>query len=155
SALVALGFDAVIRKAPTMTRHQTPTLVVATLVGLALPVVVDMPARSRLYLLLSLALIWGAVLSGRRVRHTVLAALLCLLLTDLSLATRDPAKRPYNDLTLFDVEHDVFDVIKETQGLYRTYIEMPLPGIPAFMPKQGTLRGIFAVTDYEVLSLNR
>jgi hypothetical protein len=79
------------------------------------------------------------------------------LVWDLFCATSSPVLHPFHDVTLYDEEREVFDFVKAHQGLYRTYIHWAWPGpeFVAVMPKQGTLREVFSVTDYEALTLER
>lgn len=113
-----------------------------------------MPTRSRVYLGVGTTLLCGA-LSIRAARPLFPVAIVALLLVDLFLASRNAQLHPYNDLSLYDGQRPVLDFIKERQGLHRTLLSMPADAAPAVMPKMGTLREIFSITDYEPLSLLR
>src|SRR6185436_9935953 len=49
----------------------------------------------------------------------------------------------------------ILEYVQRNQGLQRTFLFHPWPFDPDIMPKQGTLRGIYMVTDYEILTLDR
>src|SRR5262249_21781840 len=72
-------------------------------------------------------------------------------------ATRNPFRRPYHSVAVLDAERQMFDFIASHQGLDRTYIRSVGAATQdwSVMAKQGTLRGIYSVTDYEPLSLQR
>jgi hypothetical protein len=90
------------------------------------------------------------------VRAAALAALSVVLVADLFIANRNPNLRPYHDPTLFDGAAPLLDYVAAHQGLERTYItHAVLPPGPEWMHKQGTLRGLYLLTDYEILSLER
>src|SRR5262249_35821165 len=74
---------------------------------------------------------------------------------DLFVALRSPALHPFHDLHVYDIEGEALDYVKAHQGFYRTYLAFAMPGNPPVMPKQGTLREIYSITDYEILSVNR
>src|SRR4029078_13197510 len=74
---------------------------------------------------------------------------------DLFLATYDPAARPYGHLRRLDDGRAVYDVVKQRQGLDRPFVDHPWPFTPQTMSKQGTLREIYMINDYEVLSPER
>jgi hypothetical protein len=124
--------------------------------ALAWELAVDMPLRSRLYMGFGLAGIAGALLVRPRLRPVALLGLLALLAFDLFYANRNFAQHPYHNVTVLDAEHEAFDFIRAHQGLDRTYINSGnLFFDYAAMAKQGTLRGIYSITDYEPLSLDR
>ncbi|MBI1816116.1 MAG: YfhO family protein [Deltaproteobacteria bacterium] len=117
---------------------------------------VAMPERSRGLLWLGAAVICGMVLTGRHAARVAgIVALISISMWDMFFATESPALHPYHDLKIYDQEAAALDYISANQGLARTYIHFSMPGNPPVMPKQGTLRGIFSITDYEPLSLDR
>ena len=156
AVLTGVGVDALRRMAETQQPRRWSAAVmflVATALWLGL---VDMPARSQLYLAVGLVLIEGMLLiPSATLRRGVQCGLLALLVFDLFAATRSPAKHPFHDLGPLDREHEALDYVKAHQGLYRTYIAWGYPGNPPIMPKQGTLREIYSIADYEPLSMER
>ena len=127
-----------------------------SIVALGYLLAISMSTLSRVYLLVAIGLVWALVISTRPAwRNACLLMLIGLVTVDLFVATRSPALHPYHDLSVYDAEARALDFIKERQGLYRTYVHWSWPGNPSLMPKQGTLRGIYSITDYEPLSLDR
>jgi hypothetical protein len=59
---------------------------------------------------------------------------------------------PYHDVRVLDNEQALLDFVKNHQGYDRTYIRHPFE-TAALMAKQGTLREIYTIVDYEPLSL--
>lgn len=153
AALTGIGFDAVTG-AGSRTGVRLWAVAAAIALGLAWAVGA-LPERSRIYLALGVPLLWGAALFRKRLLAEVASvAAIGLILVDLFFAVSNSALHPYHDLKPVDAEHEVFDMIKEMQGLYRTYI-FPTWFDYGAMPKQGTLRRIYSITDYEPLSLMR
>jgi hypothetical protein len=119
-----------------------------------------------LHLALGLVLLLLGLIAGRRGSPVVLAALVVLVVWDLAGAARNGWMHPFQNLELFDRERALLEYVEAHQGLDRTYLKPDLvPGVSnrpgrddfkvATMPKQGTLRGIYSITDYEPLSLDR
>src|SRR5262249_20349298 len=116
---------------------------------------VEIPAPSWWYLCIAMLVLWCTALARRPALRTVLGAGLVALLTwDLFCALLNPFKHPFHDASVFDQAGATFDFIKSHQGLDRTSIQSGW-AIPEAMAKQGTLRGISSIPDYEPLSLNR
>jgi hypothetical protein len=157
AVLSGAGLDALVRlNNEASRRSRWGAMLVFVGVGVALLVFAEMPLRSRLYLAVGLPLVLAVPLVGfRPLRTLCVAGLIALLTGDLFLATRSPAIHPFHDMAPFDEEAQALDFVKAHQGFDRTYIYLPFPGYPSLMPKQGTLRGIFSITDYEPLSLDR
>lgn len=114
-----------------------------------------LPGRTQVLLAASLALLWPGVLLSPRWRRLPLAALAVLLGADLFLSAWATAQRPYQNLAALDGEAPLLEFVRQHQGLARTYLYHPWPFDPDIMAKQGTLRGIYMVGDYEILSLER
>jgi hypothetical protein len=152
AALTGIGFDA-LTGAGSRTGVRLWAVAAAIALGLVWAVGA-LPERSRIYLALGVPLLWGAALFRKRLLAEVASAgAIGLILVDLFFAVSNPALHPYHDLRPVNAEHEVFDMIKEMQGLYRTYI-FPT-GFFYTMAKQGTLHRIYSITDYEPLSLMR
>ncbi|MCK6557424.1 YfhO family protein [Candidatus Binatia bacterium] len=110
----------------------------------------------RLYAVAGVIGIAAVLLLGPRLRTACALGILALLAYDLFHANRNSALRPYHDVSLLDGERESFDFIRSRQGFDRTYIRNEFFLFDyAIMAKQGTLRGIYSVTDYEPLSLDR
>lgn len=155
--LSGIGLD-IITGSGSGRAARTPLLAAGlmSIVALGYLLAVSMSMLSRAYMIVGLGLVWALVLFPRpAVRNGILLMLIALVTLDLFIATKSPAVHPYHDLSVYDGEARALDFVKEHQGLDRTYIHWSWPGNPALMPKQGTLRGIFSITDYEPLSLDR
>jgi hypothetical protein len=157
SVLSGVTFDIICRAGTSVSerRHLLAATAVATVVGAAALLLVDMPTQSRVYIAIGIALLWGVFLMRKpRVRYLFVSGLIGLLVWDLFSATSNRTMHPFHDTRVFDSEREVLDFIKEHQGLYRTYMHAWRGDLPV-MPKQGTLREIFSITDYEGLTLER
>jgi hypothetical protein len=89
-------------------------------------------------------------------KRLIAAALLALVGADLFLATHlTSAVRPVHRLDRFDEWAPVLAFVREHQGLDRTLIAEPHAYAPPLTMKQATLRGIYGVADYEILTLGR
>jgi len=156
AALCGIGFNVATRAADaTVTMRRMLPAVLATVLGLGWLQAAAMPALSRVYLCLGVILFWAAGLLKRRLaRRVVLFALVSIIGCDLFNATQNLHRHPYHGLAVLDAEGELFDFIRRNQGLDRTYIhDVELDW--AVMAKQGTLREIYSITDYEPLSLSR
>ncbi|MBI1816115.1 MAG: YfhO family protein [Deltaproteobacteria bacterium] len=160
AVLSGIGLDVLLgerksRGADTTSRARTAMIVTIGVVVVVGVFAARAPAAGRTFLCLAVAL--AAIILAARGSARPLAAvgLVVLIVWDLFFATRSPALHPYHDLSVYDAEAEVLDYVKQRGGLYRTYIYMPSTRLPALMPKQGTLRGIYSLTDYEPLSLDR
>jgi hypothetical protein len=155
AVLSGIGLDVALTKDNGGSRP-LPAIVIAAAIGLAGLVLLDMPGLSRLYVVLSIVLVSAAVVAPvGPVRYISLGLVFGLVVCDLFVATRNPALHPFHDLTVYDKEAPAFEYVKEHQDLYRTYVHWSWPGNPPLMPKQGTLRHIYSITDYEGLTLDR
>ena len=156
ASLAGIGLNVVAGGATECrARHGWVAALVASAIGMGWLVLVQMPTLSRVYLFLGLGLLWGTVLlRGPVLRTVALSGLVALITWDLCWAMQNPFMHPYHDSRVFDREQATFEFIKRHQGLDRTYIHA-LFGTPDVMAKQGTLREIYSVTDYEPLSLSR
>ena len=156
SVLSGLGFDALLRAGDSTARarHVTPALV-ATAVALGLWALVPMPALSRNLLAVDLVLIWAICLATQpRLRRALVAAIVLITAGDLVASLQNPFLHPFHDPSVFDTSRPLLTYVKEHQGLDRTFISAGFE-MPGTMSKQGTLSGIYSVTDYEPLSLLR
>lgn len=113
------------------------------------------PPRSELLIVVALGLLWSAVAAPVRWRSVPMGLLAVALTSDLFLAAYVTAQRPYQNLAALEKEAGLLEYVRARQGLDRTFLYHPWPFEPEIMAKQGTLRGIYMVTDYEVLSLDR
>jgi hypothetical protein len=160
SVLVAIGFDALARLAgdreaaassPRLRWGAFGALCVAS-AGFAL---LAMPTRTRVHLGAMFVLSCAALLAPRlRARRLALAVLLAWMVVDLMASVRNAYLHPVHNRRSFDEFRSSFHFIAERQGLDRTYIVAPYD-FPALMSKQGSLRRIYSITDYEPLSLSR
>jgi hypothetical protein len=152
--LIGVGFDAIADAGVSRYRRWI-AIAVGGAVALGMMVVVHMSWRSRCFSVTGLALaVAVAAVRRPRTRAVLASGLLALLVVDPFLATLNPARHPYNDMSVYDAEREIYDFIKERQQLYRTYIHWLMPG-PTMAAKLATLKGIYSITDYESLSLER
>jgi hypothetical protein len=156
SVLAGIGLEALSRLRADARRRGA--LGVATLTALVVSLTTPIPIRGLLTLWIGLAAIWAtALLPTARLRSGALLGLVGLLAGDLFLATSNPYRHPYHDTNVLHNETPVFEFIQQHQGFDRTYIAAGrwAWGWPWVMAKQGVLRQIYGVTDYEPLSLDR
>jgi hypothetical protein len=156
AVLSGVGFAGL---ASAHTRLRAPARLSMTgLMGVAVVLAIaaaEASVQSRTCLALGLGLCCTAIWApGRRWRSGACAALLAVVWSSLFFSVRNEFLHPHQDLTVVDSEHRMFDYIKAHQGFDRTYIHSQLE-IAAMMAKQGTLREIYSITDYEPLSLRR
>ena len=156
SVLVGIGLDVLAKLREG--RKRRGALCLATLVAGVVGLAASPPVRGLVYLAIGLAAIWAAVLLPTgRLRTAALVGLLVLIAGDLFFATRNPHEHPYHSTEILDAEQPIFQYLRQQQGLDRTYIAGGrwAWGQPQVMAKQGLLRRIYSVTDYEPLSLER
>ncbi len=128
---------------------------VATTFTIAIVAVTPVPARGIAIIGAALALIWGAsVMPATMVQPTILVALATVVAVELFSSSYNQYFHPWHDPTVFDREHVTFDWIKAHQGLDRTYIKGAFD-VPQLMAKDGSLYGIYSITNYEPLTLSR
>lgn len=112
-----------------------------------------------LYLFVFAVSVLGAIGLDQLARLTrAWVASLVVALALLNLFTYQTArigKRPFHDVGAFDRSAAALDFIRERQRLDRTLIAWPDYFAPDAAQKQATLRGLYGITDYEVLSLGR
>ena len=128
------------------------------LAGVALPLslLAVLPPRAEAFLLSALVLIIAVFYVRRPAwRAAALVGLVGVVAIDLFFATLNVAQRPYHNLAAFDGEIESFSFIQKHQGLDRTYVHARWGTHPRLAAKQATLRGIYSLSDYEVLSLDR
>ncbi|MBI3782443.1 MAG: YfhO family protein [Deltaproteobacteria bacterium] len=157
SVLCGIGFDAIASLKHDEPRGKTWSMLV---LALAIPAVWRWsgfaPPRSLIYFGVSGVGVSAALVCGPVVRRALLPALGVFLAVDLFLASENNAQHPYHNTAVIDADHEAFDYISAHQELGRTYINSGNPFFDyAAMSKQGTLRGIYSITDYEPLSLDR
>lgn len=159
AVLAGMGLD-YASDVSTSRRGRLTAVAVVSVLALGWLVAVSMPLRSGAFVVIGWVLLVGLLTLHASPLHSIVrSTLIGLLAVDLFLATRSPALHPLHDLQLYDEEHEAYDFIKVHQGLYRTYIHLPglwaWAGNPQAMPKQGTLREMYLITDYEPLSSAR
>jgi hypothetical protein len=108
--------------------------------------------RSAVCLLVSLGAAASLILRGGRVRTLASIVLLAAVLVDLVGALRNPYLHPIHETTEIDRASGVFAYVKRHQGFDRSYLHDETFLHYDLMPKQGTLRGLYLVRDYEPLS---
>lgn len=151
AALSGIAFDSLLR------RSRAPRIrsgVLVMVIAAALLLAVDLSIPSRVDLVAAAALLLVLALAPWRAARIAGFSFAVFVGADLFLATSISSLRPYGHLEILDAQKEVFDFIAERQGLDRTLIADTFPP-PEMMFKQGTLRGIYSVSDYEGLSLNR
>ncbi len=156
AALCGIGMEILTaRRADGTSGARLSATAIAIAILIALFSIVPIGGRGRVFLLLGGILIAAALwTTPPRARIAITAALLATVWWNLFSNTRNDLLHPYNDPVAFDAEQGVFDFIKANQGYARTYFLASLP-TPALMAKQGSLREIYSITDYEPLSLWR
>ena len=156
SALTGIGFQAVRRRALAARPwwHGVRPIAVAVALVASLLAVAAAPLRSWIYLTASTILLIGfAARPAPSAQALLTAALFALPLCDLGGAARNPYLHPLHGTRSLDAAEEIFDYVRQHQGLQRTYL-YAAPFDYALMAKQGTLRGIYSITDYEPLSLS-
>jgi Bacterial membrane protein YfhO len=154
--LAGIGFQILARARATGLRGRFAILLIASFTGLAWLFAVEMPARSHMFLIAALFVVWSMVLlESPRIRQFAIVVLLGLMTVDLFQAQRNTAIHPIHNGVLFRAEHEALDFVKLHQGLFRTYIRGRWWAPPSVMAKQGTLLKIYSVTDDETLNLER
>lgn len=154
AALAGIAFDALARGVP---HRSLGTRTVALLPALGLLLLTGVSGASWLYAAAgSLLLLAFSSTASPRLRLSTGLALTLLLGAELFLASRNEFLRPFQKPELLDDGGGVLEYIRANQGLDRTYVtnQWFIP-VPAWAHKQATLRGIYSVTDYEGLSLER
>jgi hypothetical protein len=155
AVLLAFAIDALARS-DGRSRRALVACLLASGAGAAWVFLVRPPRLALAYMAAGLLLLWSRQLVvSVRMRTLLLTGLVLVQGTDLFFATRSPALHPYHDTAVYDAEHEVLDTVKATQGFGRTYIHFPSTRDPGLMPKQGSLREIYTISDYEPLSLQR
>jgi len=122
----------------------------------------EMPRATLLHLGIGFALVLAGSIATGSGRQLALAGIVAVIIWDLGAATRNSWMRPIHNPELIDGEAALLGYVKAHQGLDRTYLKpapllsaQPWRGLVAAMEKQGTLREIYSITDYEPLSLDR
>jgi hypothetical protein len=153
--ITGYGFSVLTRDPGATSRRRRGSLTAAlTVVGLALSFVVgSAPARVEIAagIVACWALLW---LRTPLARAGAGLALVALVGADLVYSIKNPFLHPYQNESVFYEDRPFLDYVKQRQGYDRTYIHQ-VWDLPSMMAKQGTLRGIYSVTDYEPLSLSR
>lgn len=154
--LSGIGMDVLASEQKVISsRRRLYMLAAVTVPALGLLFGTSMPSLGLMYIVGGLALTAGAILIARpQVRRVTLVALSLLLAWDLYHSAKNRLQHPYHDPRVFDEEEALLDFVKTHQGLYRTYLHTSFD-VPRMMAKHGTLRGIYSITDYEPLSLQR
>jgi hypothetical protein len=151
--LAAVGLQALDTASTGRKRELMAILFAAA--ALALFGIATRSMRNTIYIAAAVVLAAGIALAARpRLRRLLVMALAALVAYDLFHAACNPWMRPYHGVEPYDREQAVLDYVKKHQGFDRTYLDQTF-GVPAVMAKQGTLRGIYSMTDYEPLSLSR
>lgn len=154
AALAGIAFDALSRR-HIVGRATTWATIVMGALGLLL--VAGTAGLAAVYVGVgAVLLLVSSSRAAERVRRPMRASLALVLVVDLFVANRNAFLRPFQDPQRLTEGGGVFEYIRAHQGLDRTYVTHPWPiPPPEWAHKQGTLRGVYAVTDYEVLSLER
>ena len=157
AALSGIGLELLTAPRPRAALHQRVRLIamVAAIAALLFLATAPTDLRSRVFLLLGALLTGAALWTPRPVGRLALAvAIISVVWWNLFSNTVNGFVHPYHDTTPFDAERKVLEFIHANQGFERTYFHAPIPS-PPIMAKQGTLREIYSITDYEPLSLRR
>jgi hypothetical protein len=155
AVLSGVGLDVIARAEPLPARRPVGVLALVTSVGVWLALAVAMPEQSRVYVAIGVGLVWVAVAARPRVaRRLAVIAIVAVAGWDLFHSVSNPYFHPFHQPETFDREAPLLDFIHSHQGLGRTYFDLLLE-TPQMMSKQGSLRGIYAITDYEPLSVAR
>lgn len=159
ATLTGIALDAALRIGERPWKKRAAVLtIVGTAAILGSSFASDLSRQSWLYLVSGSILLCGIVVPRQRLlRRACVLGLLSTIALDLFHAPVPSYSRPYHGTARLDSERQAFDFIHTHQGFARTYIHAP--GLLALdwsiTAKQGTLRQIYAVTDYEPLSLDR
>jgi hypothetical protein len=154
AALGGIAVDALQREPARARRLVAAGL--ASLVGALAAATLVLSGWSLLLLAASLASIWAIALAQpARLRTTAAWAAGLLAVATLFLATRVEAIRPAHEVALYDREAEALEFVRAHQGLDRHYLHHPFPLHGELTQKQGSLRGLYAIGDYEILTLDR
>jgi hypothetical protein len=155
AALTGFGLEALGRLGRETPMRRVAAIATAGLIAAVVCTAIGVSLLSGTYLVLGFVLLLClAWTQNQRVRLVLTSAFILLLAADLFLAMRNDFQRPYHDESPFRQEGRVLDFIRQRQGLFRTYTREGLT-LPALMAKQGTLQGIYAITDYDSLVVGR
>ncbi|MCC6847859.1 MAG: YfhO family protein [Deltaproteobacteria bacterium] len=89
----------------------------------------------------------------RRRAFVILAA--GFAVADLVHGSTNVFRHPFHGVEILHRQDRIFEYIRANQGLGRTYLHDPIGFDYSVTEKQGTLREIYSITDYEPLSLVR
>ncbi len=155
AVITGYGFSVLTRDPGATSRRRRGSLsAVLTMVAAALLFVVG-SAPARVEIAAGTAACWALLWLRRPLARTGASlALVALIGVDLAYSTKNPFLHPYQNESVLYEDRPLLDYVKERQGYDRTYIHQ-VWDLPSMMAKQGTLRGIYSVTDYEPLSLSR
>lgn len=103
----------------------------------------------------AVALLAMAMRSDPRVRTALSAVMLTLVVAWSIVATTNIFAHPYHHPEAARTQGAIFAYVREHQGLDRTFLADPNGFHYGVMAKQGSLEGIYSITDYEPLSLVR
>jgi hypothetical protein len=109
----------------------------------------------------ALALVSGALLAAfalvpqRYARVLLLVALCAADLIALGAQGKAGFLRPYHDRGLIHRAAGLWNALEPATSQHRVFVSRSFVSEPDFTPKQGTLRGVPVVTDYEPLALAR
>ena len=114
------------------------------------------PMRDLLVVALAaVALLAMALRSGPRIRTSLSAIMLALVVAWSVVVTTNIFSHPYHHPEAARAQAPIFAYVREHQGLDRTFLADPNGFHYGVMAKQGSLEGIYSITDYEPLSLMR
>ncbi len=151
AALLGLAVDGL---ASDMQRYRRAIIVMmCSVMGLVYLYTASPTVRGKVYVVVCIALVCAT--AARRWRSTVTVMLVVLVTADLFFATWDTSARPYGHTAAYDTERSILNYVKVRQEYDRTYTAYQSPFSPDMLVKQGTLRGIYMISDYEVLSTER
>jgi hypothetical protein len=98
----------------------------------------------------------AAVLApSSRWRAGFVGLLVLVVVADYARGTDNPFRHPYHGLEVLHQQDAILDYIHDHQGLDRTYLHDQIGFDFAVTTKQGSVREIYSITDYEPLSLLR
>ncbi len=159
SAAVLAGFGVdVVRSGSAVRRTLAAAVGLVVLAGGAFALAMRTPlARVDLVLIGTAACVLVASARARTERWQAFIATLVTVLVNASLAygMRNAFRHPFHGVEVLHEQDAILDYVHAHQGLARTYLHDATGFDFSVMQKQGSLREIYSVTDYEPLSLLR
>jgi hypothetical protein len=155
--LAAFGIDALSTGEPS---RRVPKLLVGLgALGISAAFLATRPAPPTSELILvgvaTLAFAAAVLASRPRWRNGFAALLVLVVVADYAQETHNPFWHPYHGLAVLHRQDAILDYVHDHQEFGRTYLHDQIGFDFAVMPKQGSVREIYSITDYEPLSLLR